>query len=77
MNAWERDVVREAVREATIRSRRMMERRTIPPEALEAFPDGSPEKEWALLVKRDTADVFVDYLLAALRRDGAFLLFLE
>lgn len=74
MNAWERQAIRDAVKEASERSKTARERRSIG----KAFVAGDPEAEdMHRRIVDDTADLFVDVLTQALRRAGAWIVFLE
>jgi hypothetical protein len=81
LSPWEREVVRQAVKEASEHSKAYRDKWTLPRErwgneAQKAFDDEN-DRLHAAKVQRDTEDLFVEFLQAALRRSGAFVLFLE
>jgi len=81
MNAYEKQAVRDAVKEASERSKRWRESRTLPKErwgtpAQLAHVDDT-DRLSAERVERDAADIFVNVLVDALRRRGAWIVFLE
>lgn len=79
--ALERQIIRDAVKEASSRSKAHRERRTLPSSswgnAAQRALDDQADREHALKVEADAADIFIDVLTAALRRAGARILFLE
>lgn len=80
VNAFERQAVRDAVKEASERAKHYRTARSIPKERwgnAEQLAYSDPDRDLAVKVERDAADIFVDVLTAALRRSGAWIVFLE
>lgn len=79
LSAVEREIVRDAVKEASAKAKAHRERWAVGRTHL--TPDGvlhgSMEVSWQGLVEGDAADVFVETFVLALRRSGGFLMFLD
>lgn len=78
MNAWEREAVRQAVKEASSRSKEWRESRSVGTKGTPATgPLQGELRDVAVRVEGDANDIFVEILQAALRRAGAWIVFLE
>lgn len=76
LSVFEREIVRDAVKEASAKAKSHRERWAVGRTQL-GPNDDVPLVSWQALVEADAADVFVETLVLALRRSGGLVFFVE